>query len=344
MKNIFKKKIRVAIISAPFGKTGGPELTTIQLADALVDLGVDVTMFAPGDFKTKAKLVPTMKKSLWNMKNISKMTDFQKKNIFISSQVKALSFQDDFDIIHISSQRYSYAVAANCYKPTVLTMHSRMKKPDFKMLKNTGVVMVALTEKYKKTIGADEFIHLGLPIKDIKPCFKKGKGLIVVGRITDQKGIHIAIEIAQKAKKKLTIFGRIGNSRERKAYFEEFIKPHLKKGSIELGGEISNKLLMKRIASSEALLFPIIRPETFGRVSIEALACGTPIIGSKTDPLPEILSNKKTAFLSNDIEKLVEAAKNTDRFDRKECRKYAEDFFDSKLMAEKHLKLYRKIA
>lgn len=63
MKKLFKNKLKIAIISAPFGQTGGPELTTVQLADALVDLGVDVTLFAPADFITKAKLIPTMEKA-----------------------------------------------------------------------------------------------------------------------------------------------------------------------------------------------------------------------------------------------------------------------------------------
>lgn len=277
------------------------------------------------------------------MKDFAKMTDFQKKNILVSSQIKTLSQQQKFDIVHISSQRYSYAVASNCYKPVVVTMHNRMKKPNFQLLKDAGAVMVALTEGYKDEIGADEFVHLGLPMKEIKPNFEKGKGLVVVGRITDQKGIHIAIEIAEKAGKKLTIFGRIGNSEERRSYFEEHVKPHLKEGAIELAGEVSNADLMKIIAGSEALLFPIIRPETFGRVSIEALACGTPIIGKKVGPLPEILKNEKVAFLSDDIEELVDAAKSTERFDRKECRKYAEEYFDIRMVAEKYLDLYEKI-
>ncbi len=338
-----KRKLRVAIISPPFGQTGGPELSTIQLADALVDKGIDVTLFAPADFKTKANLIPTLEKSFWKMKDLDKMSLLEKRNLIISSQVKILALQENFDIIHISSQRYGYAVAKNLQKPSLITMHNRMKKRDYALLKKTDTATVALTKKYKNHIRATAYIYPGISVKDIRPSFLKGEGLITVGRITDQKGIHLAIEIAKEAKKKLTIVGRIGYSEERQKYFKKNIQPYLKKDSIELIEEISNKNLLKLIAKSEALLFPIIRPETFGRVSIEALACGTPVIGTKTDPLPEILHNKKVSLLSDDITELVEAAKNTDRFNRNECRKYAEKYFDSSRMADEYIKLYNKI-
>ena len=91
------------------------------------------------------------------------------------------------------------------------------------------------------------------------------------------------------------------------------------------------------------ILFPIIRLEPFGLVVAEALACGTPVIGSRVSPLPEILKNKKTAFLSNDFKELVSAVKNINRFDRRECRRYAEENFDSAVMAEKYVKVYKSV-
>jgi glycosyltransferase involved in cell wall biosynthesis len=338
-----KKRLRVAIVSPPFGQTGGPELTSVQLADALVDKGLDVTLFAPADFVTKAKLEPTMERSLWKMSDLSKMSTFEKRNLIISSQVKIISLQDNFDIIHISSQRYGYAVAKNIHKPKIITLHNRMKKRDYAFLKKTGIATIALTKKYKELIGANAFVYPGIPIKETTPSFKKGSGLITIGRITDQKGIHIAVKIAHEAKKKLTIVGKIGKSQERQDYFKKYIRPYLKRSSLIIVEEISNKNLLKLIAKSEALLFPITRPETFGRVSIEALACGTPVIGTKTDPLPEILKNKEVSFLSNDMKELIFAAKNTDMFDRKECRNYAEKYFTSSLMAEEYIKLYKKL-
>lgn len=335
--------MRIAIIAPPFGEIGGPELTTIQLADALIEAGVNVSLFAPANFTTKAKIVPTLDKGILNMQGVAEMSTFEKRNLIISSQMKILPLQDSFDLIHISSQRYGYALGSNIHKPMVITLHNQMKACDYTLLKKTGITTIALTKKYKQVIQADEYIYPGIPLSKIQPCFEKGAGLIFIGRIAEQKGVHVAIEIAKKAQKKLTIVGRIGTAKERRLYFEKQVQPHLVENSIELIEEISNADLMKLVSKSEALLFPIVRPETFGRVSIEALACGTPVIGTLTTPLPEILTDKKTAFLSDNIDELVLAAKNTDAFDRRACRKYVEEHFDINLSAKKHIELYTKL-
>ena len=73
------------------------------------------------------------------------------------------------------------------------------------------------------------------------------------------------------------------------------------------------------------------------------LASGTPVIGTGIDPLPELLYSKKVAFLSDDLTQLIKAAKKTEQFDRSECRKYAEKYFDSRIMAEKYKDLYKKL-
>jgi glycosyltransferase involved in cell wall biosynthesis len=109
-------------------------------------------------------------------------------------------------------------------------------------------------------------------------------------------------------------------------------------------GEVPNKKVHRYLKNAEALLFPLRRPDICPMVVSEALACGTPIIGTAIEPLPELLGkNKKICFLSNNKRDMVRAAKNTDQFDRFACRKYAENKFDSSIMAEKYIKLYKKI-
>lgn len=337
--------MKVALICAPFGEMGGPELTTIQLANSLAEKGVDVTLFAPADFSTKARLIPSLEESFWKMKDLSNMTIFEKRNLFISSQVKILSQQHNFDIVHISSQRYAYAVAKNLKKPGVVTLHSRMGKRDYDLLKKTKVFTVALTKKYQEEIKADVFIHIGIPTKNITPSYEKCSGLITIGRITDQKGIHLSAQIALETKKPLLIIGRVGNSLERKKYYSKDVQPLIKKsgGLIQHIEEVPNEELLRLIARSEMFLFPILRPETFGRVAIEALSCGTPVIGTLTDPLPEVLTNGNVSFLSDNIQDLITATQHTEQFDRKTCREYAENYFDVSTMADKHIQLYEKI-
>lgn len=335
--------MKIAMISPVFGKTGGPELTTTQLADALVEKGVDVTLFAPADFHTKAKLYPILPKSLWSMENFKDQTEQERRNLIINSQISILLQQQNFDLVQLCLQRYAYPIANHLKVPAVVTLNSKMELGDFQLLKSSGAKTITLTEKYRQEIGADYSIHLGLPLDTITPSYSNGLGLIMIGRIIDQKGIHIGVKIAQLAKKKLTIIGRIGNSKERQDYFTRKIKPFVDGKSVTLIESLPNSEVMTLLAHSEALLFPIIRPETFGRVHTEALASGTPVIGSSIDPLPELLHDKRASFLSNNINELTDAAIHTERFDRTICRKYAEKHFDIQRTAQQYLNVYQKI-
>ena len=336
-------KIKVAIVAPPFGDIGGPEIVVQNLVNALLKKNIEITLFAPADWKTKARLIPTLEKSLWNMKDFDKQDEFTRRNYIISSQVKVLSYQNEFDIIHLHSQRYAYCVAANLKKPCIISFHNKILSYQYDQLKKTEAEIVALSNSQKGKFKVAGVINNAVPVSGIKPSFNKGKYLIAIGRIDDQKGIDIAIKIAKKSGKKLLIFGRKGNSEKRKKYFNEKIKPHLDGKNIIYKGQVSSKRLYNYIKEAEALLFTIRRPEVFGLVTAEALACGTPVIGTSVNPLPEILKNKKVAYLSNDINKLIEVAKKTEKFDRVECRKYAEKYFDSSIMADKYIKLFNEI-
>ncbi len=334
--------MRVAIVAPVFGKTGGPELGTIQLADALVNLGVDVTLFAPADFPTRAKLHPILHTSLWSFPNFSEQTEEERKELIKKSQSEIISHQEKYDIIHLSSQRYAYEIVKQLHIPTLLTLHNKISVEDMRLLRTTPIRIVTLTKKYQNAIGADAFIYPGIPLSEIVPSFSAGNGLITIGRITEQKGISEAITIAQKANKPLTIIGRIGNTPERQAYYREKVGPFLGK-DIRHIESLPNHELLTLLSQSEALLFPIVRPETFGRVSAEALASGTPVIGSLTDPLPEVLNSPDIAFLSDSLDELADAALHTKRFNRQSCRRYAEEKFNIRVSAQKYIDLYQNI-
>lgn len=335
--------MRVAIVSPVFGETGGPELGTIQLADALADAGIDVTLFAPADFATRARIHPILPVGLWSMPDFKEQTEQERANLIISSQFEVVCHQHEYDIVHLSSQRYAYSISRHLSVPTVLTLHNKITERDMRLIRTTPIKIVALTKKQQDISTADTFIHPGIPLSAIIPSYAPGKGLITVGRITEQKGIHRAIAIAKGAKKMLTIIGRVGDSIERQSYYQKEILPFIDGSQIRIINNLPNEELLELLRNSEALLFPIIRPETFGRVSAETLACGTPVIGSRVDPLPEILSDRATSFLSDDLEELIQAAKNTDRFDRRACRQYAERHFGARNMAKAYIELYSSV-
>lgn len=332
------------MVAPPFGEDGGPEVLVKQLTNALLAIGVDVTLFAPGDWKTKAKHISTLSQSLWNMVGFKKQTRRVRNNLIVSSQVKVLAYQKDFDVIHLNSQGLAYAVGSNATIPCVLSLHNKITEPEFEQLREAKIYTVSLSKSQQGKFKTSANIWNGISVKDTSYSLEKGKYLISIGRLTDYKGADRAIQIAKGAGKKLLIFGRIGSTVERQAYFKEKIEPFIDGKQIVYMSEVSNKKIYEYLRGADAMLFPLRRPDICPMIVSEALACGTPIIGTAIQPLPEILGkNKKIAFLSNKRKDLIKAAKNTDQFDRLACRKYAEKYLDSSVMAEKYVKLYKKI-
>lgn len=333
--------MRIAIVSLSYSPTNGPELTAVQLGEALQSQGVDVTLFAPASWSTQIKKrVPTIPVDLWSMEDFPDQTPIERRNYILSNLIKVLAYQDDFDLVHIGYQTYAYAIASNLRIPCVVVLNGQDTKRNVDQIKSTGALVVALNEKDQRATGADTFIYPGIPLNNILPSFSQGEGLVTIGRITPQKGISVAVQVAKRAQKKLTIIGRVGFSTEAREYFQAEVAPHIDGESIRHLEHSAYPDLMKILAGSEALLFPISSPETFGRVSAEALACGTPVIGSQVDPLPEILTDTHVSFLSNNIGELVDAARHTDRFNRQACRDYALQHFDSSVAAKKYIALY----
>jgi glycosyltransferase involved in cell wall biosynthesis len=302
-----------------------------------------VTLFAPADWKTKAKHIHSLEKSVWNMTNLKDLSSSEFRKLKISSQEKVLDFQKDFDLIHLHSQRYASGVCSKTEIPCVLSFHNRFSDGAFEEVFKSGLYTVALSESQRGKHETSAVIYNGVPTRKIEYSFEKGQYLMFVGRLADQKGIDTAIQIAMKARQKLLIFGRIGNTDDRRDFFAEKIEPFLDDENIIYKGEVTHDEIYGYLRQASALMLTIRRPEVCPMVVGEALACGTPIIGTTVGPLPELLRNEKVAFLSDDFDELVEKVKNTDDFDRKECRKYAEENFDSSVMAKKYLALYEKI-
>jgi glycosyltransferase involved in cell wall biosynthesis len=339
------KKMKIALVTSAFGDTGGPEVATLNLANALVKKGVDVTLFAPADFKTIAKHIPTLNKSIWKMKDFKYQTRFVRRNYIVASQTKVLGY-NEFDLIHLNTQKYAYGIGASAKAPCLLTYHSLITKPELSQVKSAGMFTVALSNSHKKGMKVSAVIPNGIDTSSIKPCFKPKEYLIAIGRLEEKKGIHNAIKIAKASGRKLLIVGRVGIAPARLNYFEKKIKPHLSEDIVHMD-EVPQKVLFKYIREASALLIPIKpRAEALNvmpLLTMEALACGTPVIGVPVSSAPKSMANSGVAVLSNDIKVLIKAAKNLEQFDRVKCREYAVNHFDSSIMADEYIKLYKRI-
>jgi glycosyltransferase involved in cell wall biosynthesis len=170
---------------------------------------------------------------------------------------------------------------------------------------------------------------------------KPGEYFAFVGRISPEKRVDRAIDIAIRSGVPLKIAAKI--DRADQVYFEESIEQWFRHPLIEYIGEIGESDKRKLLGGARALLFPIDWPEPFGLVLIEAFACGTPVIAYRHGSVPEIMEDGVTGFMVANQDEALQAAKKIDDIDRTRCRQVFEQRFAVQHMADNYLRVYRKI-
>jgi glycosyltransferase involved in cell wall biosynthesis len=170
---------------------------------------------------------------------------------------------------------------------------------------------------------------------------RSGKYLAFIGRISPEKGIDVAIEVALRAGVPLKIAAKV-DAVDRE-YFAEVIKPRIKPPMIEYIGEIDDVQKSEFLGGALALLFTIDWPEPFGLAMIESLACGTPVIARPCGAVPEVIRHGVTGFLAKEVDELVAAVGKIDSIPREQCRREFEERFSSEVMIAKYERVYHRL-
>lgn len=318
---------------------GGTELMVSLLTEELVERGHQVTLFATGDSKTKARLVPIWPKSLWRAKLSIPHA------VFSLMYEKVLEMRNEFDIIHDHCEFYTapYSKFLSC--PLVSTIHHPVYEEMIILFKKfPNINYVAVSRNQRKTapgVNFRETIYHGLPLKQYPFQEKPKNYLLWLSKITPEKGPAEAIEVAKKTGEKLIISGII--PREHQDYFEYRIQPMIDGKQIQFVGAANFEKKVELFKNAKAFLYPIRRPEPFGLVVIESMACGTPVIAYNEGAMPELIKDGKTGFLVNSQEEMVLALKKINQIDRVICRKHVEKKFGLKKMVNKYESLYNSI-
>jgi glycosyltransferase involved in cell wall biosynthesis len=168
-----------------------------------------------------------------------------------------------------------------------------------------------------------------------------GDYLAFLGRISPEKRVDRAIEIARRVGAPLKIAAKV--DRVDQDYFDAVIKPMLDPPLVEFVGEIGGKAKEEFLGKAFALLFPIDWPEPFGLVMIEAMACGTPVIAWDRGAVPEIIEDGVTGFIVNSIDEAVDAISRLPTLRRDIVRSTFERRFSASTMAGKYVELYRHL-
>lgn len=328
--------------SCPPKLYGGTERVVDNLCKGLAELGHEVVLFASNDSTTKAKLVPVVPEAL-RLANPPIEQDLP----YITLQIaKVMEHINDLDIVHnhIDFSPYPFIDRSPC--PWLTTLHGRLDYPDLQSLYQhyKHLPLASISYAQRKPLAFCNWIanvYHGLDVNMFKPSYKKGQYLAFLGRICEDKGTHVAIEIAKRTGIPLKIAAKIGP--HDKEFFETKIKKQIDGKWIEYIGEINEAEKTEFLSNALAVLTPIDWPEPFGLVVIESYACGTPVIGRPFGSLPEIVEDGKTGFLRKTTDDLVKAVSDVESLDRKYIRDFVEKNFSYQIMAGKYVNLYREL-
>ena len=318
---------------------GGTELVVSWLTEELVKRGHEVTLLASGDSKTSAKLIPIWPRSLWRARLNAPHA------VFSLLYEKLARIHGEFDIIHDHCEFYTAPFVPFLKKPIISTIHHPMYEELIILFKKFPKInYVAISKAQRKSapgINLVTTIYHGVPIKQYPFNSKPQDYLLWLSKITPEKGLAEAIGTAKKSGERLIISGNI--LKEYKDYFEYRLQPLIDGKQIQFVGASDFEKKIELFKNAKALLYPVQRPEPFGLVVIEAMACGTPVIAYKEGSMPELINEGKTGFLVKNQEEMIEALRKINKIRRIDCRRQVVKKFALEKMVNKYESLYNKI-
>jgi glycosyltransferase involved in cell wall biosynthesis len=169
-------------------------------------------------------------------------------------------------------------------------------------------------------------VHNGLVLDPI-PFVERPAGdhVVFLGRMSPDKGVHVAIDVARRAGRRIVVAGKC-NEPDEIRYFEQMVRPRLADGD-EWLGELDGVAKYEALGAAACLLFPLQWDEPFGLVMIEAMACGTPVLSLARGAVPEVVVDGVTGFVRTGSDELVPCLDRLDEISRAACREHVAGTF-----------------
>ena len=326
--------------SVPPGGYGGTERVVSWLTEELVRRGHRVTLIASGDSHTRAKLVPVVERAL----RLGGGSDPTMAHVLAVGMAKRRA--SEFDVIHSHLDYLAFPAFGDSDPPVVSTLHGRLDIVGLAPLVGhfTRFPLVSISDAQRAPLpGANWLatVHHGLPLADYPMGSGAGDYVLFVGRMSPEKRPDVAIHVARRAGVRLVLAAKVDPVDQ--AYFDRVVRPLLDEPGIEFIGEVDQGQKVALLRDARALLFPILWPEPFGLVMIEAMACGTPVIARRCGSVDEVVADGRVGIVCDDDGEFVRALDAARGIDRASCRSWVEQRFSVECMATAYERLYRRL-
>jgi glycosyltransferase involved in cell wall biosynthesis len=320
---------------------GGTERVVSYLTEELVRQGHHVTLFASGDSVTSAELVPVCPQAL---RLDRRVVDQLAPHVVQLERV--FQAADRFDIIHFHIDYFHYPLSRHLGVRQVTTLHGRLDMPELSRLYDEfrDMPVVSISDSQRAPLPQAnwlETVYHGLPANLYRCRERPGDYLAFVGRISAEKRIDRAVEIARRAGMKLRVAAKVDAAD--RDYFRT-VEHLLRDPLVEFVGEIGDGQKGDFLGNALALIFPIDWPEPFGLVMVEAMACGTPVVAWGRGSVPEVIDEGATGFVVDGPDAAARAVGRCARLDRGRVRQAFERRFTVVRMARDYLSVYRRVA
>ena len=314
----------------------GPwEQMASNVAEGLLALGVDVTLFATADSATAGTLAAVVPRGYEEDRT-------QDAKVLECLHISHLMERaGEFDVIHNHFDFLPLTYSRLIPTPLVTTIHgfssARILAVYEKYAASTAYVSISHADRSPRLPYAAT-VYNGLRVSDFSFVAQPDNYLLFFGRIHPDKGTAEAIEIARRSGKRLLIAGIVQDA----AYFRERVEPLLGDTVVFLGlaGPTQRNQLL---GNALALLHPINFEEPFGLSVAEAMLCGTPVIAFNRGAMPELIQHEQTGFLAANVDEAVEAVQQLGTISRAACRAWASANFSQEKMAADYLTVYERL-
>jgi glycosyltransferase involved in cell wall biosynthesis len=334
--------MKIALVSTPFVAVppldyGGTELIVHELAEGLTARGHDVTVFATGDSRTTARLEALYPEGQWPPDSLSEVNH-------VSWAFGEIT-RGDYDIIHCHSAT-ALALGRFMNEPAMIyTLHhvrdDRLSSFYEYFPSAWYAAISARQRELEIALPRMAVIHHGLDHRRYLGPTIAGDAVCYIGRLSEVKGPHTAIDVAEMAGVPISVAGRTHRDDADPTFAERELLPRLERPHVNYLGVVGMEKKRELLCQARALLMPLTWEEPFGLVMIEAMLCGCPTIAFPRGSAPEIVEEGVTGFLVDDASAVAEVVRTrlTD-FDRERCRARATERFSREPMVEAYEALY----
>ncbi|GBD28971.1 Glycogen synthase [bacterium HR32] len=339
--------MRVAILApvawrVPPRHYGGWEQAVSNLTEALVRLGLDVTLFATADSVTSAELKSVIPRPLQEDPELRRASRAHE----ILHAVFCLEQSEAFDVVHSHAGSFVVGYAPFVRTPLVVTLHGSGAEPDSQVLyrRFRSLPYVAISEAERRLLPDLNYvatIHHGVEVERFPFAAEHGDYLLFVGRLARVKGVHHAIAVARRTGIPLVLAGIVPP--EEQAYFAREVEPHLDGSLVRFIGPVDGERRDRLCCGALALLHLVEYEESFGLTMIEAMACGLPVIGTRRGSVPEVVAHGRTGFVVDGVDGAVEAVGRIRSLSREACRAWVAERFHARRMAQAHARVYERV-